>query len=444
MAKAKEKDFHFDHDAINAALDDAEDVTKVVDASKPSDRDLTISKRRRSGSWGGDDGLRTVTLVERDGVLNWRWGGVSTPGSTRRRRRGAGMPAGGEPVTQRRFELLEPDKINQALQNLDKRFTPDQGLRRFDGQKWVKQAPQAFKGRTLLFVHGTFSNNEMYLKELRETPQGKAMLGRLLVKPNYDQVLAFDHPTLAVSPVMNALELSRALAGSTHELDIIAHSRGGLVVRWWLEAFGQGIGKKPRAILAGSPIAGTSLAAGPRLRGAIDLLTNLGAAIERTMGLRGTDNPFLTAPAALIRIFATISSTIANVPIADTAVAAVPGLFGQAGIGNNPEIARLRDGPPVSRPEYFAIQSNFEPGEHGWRFWRHFRKNDIANRLADIVFEGQNDLVVDTDSMTDIGTKGLAISGNGHNFQTSSKVHHVNYFRQPETIEFIAKAYRIS
>ena len=61
----------------------------------------------------------------------------------------------------------------------------------------------------------------------------------------YDRVLFFEHPTLSVSPVINALELGRALAGSSGQIDVIAHSRGGLVVRWWLEAFGSSLRLAP-------------------------------------------------------------------------------------------------------------------------------------------------------------------------------------------------------
>jgi hypothetical protein len=160
------------------------------------------------------------------------------------------------------------------------------------------------------------------------------------------------------------------------------------------------------------------------------------------MGLNGTENPLLIAPAALLRIFATISSSLANVPIPDAAVALVPGLFGQAGIGNNPEIIRLRLGPPATKPRYFAIKSNFEPEDHGWKFWRHFRKTDLADRFVDYVFEGANDLVVDTDSMMDLGTKDLDFVDN-YDFKTSTSVHHINYFRQRDTLDFIAKMFKI-
>ena len=49
-------------------------------------------------------------------------------------------------------------------------------------------------------------------------------------------------------------------------LDVIAHSRGGLVTRWALEGFGIGGAGPFRAVMVGAPIGGTSLASPPQLR----------------------------------------------------------------------------------------------------------------------------------------------------------------------------------
>jgi len=50
-----------------------------------------------------------------------------------------------------------------------------------------------------------------------------------------------------------------------------------LVVRWWLEAFGKSLSILPdkpvRAVLVGSPLNGTSLAAPDKLQGALSLLS---------------------------------------------------------------------------------------------------------------------------------------------------------------------------
>ena len=110
-----------------------------------------------------------------------------------------------------------------------------------------------------MFVHGTFSNSDNMLGEFKATERGRRFLDQTLNgAKKYDNVVFFDHATLAVSPLINALELGRFFAGGSGQIDVIAHSRGGLVVRWWLEAFGKSLGVVPampvRAILVGAPL----------------------------------------------------------------------------------------------------------------------------------------------------------------------------------------------
>jgi hypothetical protein len=420
------------------ALDDAAPDLQLFDLDHGFAGEPLIRELRRRGRRGLPDKVVTLTLVEDDGVLFWR-DRSSLPALSRRRQRRGGRLISGEIVTQRRFEMLEADQVNAAIQKLDDRFSAPRGLRQLvNGQLAPAKGP--FKGRTLLLVHGTFSNNDHFVEEFKATPGGQQFLAR--AQKHYAQVLAFDHPTLAIGPLLNALELARLLAGSTHDVDVIAHSRGGLVTRWWLEALGGGVGQRARAVLVGSPIAGTSLAAGPRIRGGLDLLTNYGTVLERTLSLTGLANPFLAAPAAILRVLLSVTGLAAKLPIADAAVAMVPGLFAQARIGNNGEIARLRAGPAVRAVDYYAVKANFEPKDEGWKFWRYFRKTTLADPLADVVFEGANDLVVDTDSMTDFGGSGARLVATW-DFGATHEVHHVNYFRQQATLDFVAQSLQI-
>lgn len=426
------------HKELISALDDAASDIQLHDLDHGFSGEPLIRDVRRRGRRKLAEQVATLTLVEEDGVLYWR-DRSSLPALSRRRSRRGGQLISGEIVTQRRFEMLAPDMVNAAIQKLDDRFSAPRGLRRLMQDRLVPVAGP-FSGTTLLLIHGTFSNNDHFLQEFQATAQGRAFLGR--AQKHYSQVLVFDHPTLAIGPVFNAIELARLLAGSTHDVDVIAHSRGGLVTRWWLEALGGGVGAHARAVLVGSPIAGTSLAAGPRIRGGLDLLTNYGTVLEKVMGLTGLANPFLAAPAAILRVLLSVTGLAAKLPIADAAVAMVPGLFAQARIANNGEIARLRAGPVARAIDYHAVRSNFEPQSEGWKFWRYFRKTTLADPLVDAVFDGENDLVVDTDSMTDFGDSGAKLIATW-DFKTNSTVHHVNYFRQPETIDFLGKSLRI-
>lgn len=447
--------FRFDppvaHTSIIKALDDASDDLGIFDSTSRFAHNNEIWKMRRRGGEFTSPAVGLVTLIETaDGTYLWRDGTPRPAGTARRGRRAVGGVEAGEIVTMRRFELLEPDKINASLQRLDDRLSKPRGLRqlkRIQPRKDVKanfnlvgadKGP--FTGSTLLFIHGTFSNNDNLLNELVSTPEGKLLLDRCV--GHYDRVLFFDHSTLAQSPIMNALDLARHMAGSVHDLDIVAHSRGGLVARWWLEAIGGGVGKSPRVILAGTPSVGTSLAAGPRLRSSMDLITNIGIALESTLGLGAMFNPFLVAPVAILRILTSLTGAVANLPVADAAVAMIPGLFGQARISNNGELRRLSAGPSVNNPTYFVVKSNFESENPGWKFWRHFRGTAILNRLADTVFDGENDLVVDCESIGDLGD-GHKLAGTC-DFKTSADVHHCNYFRQQACLQFIEKSFKIA
>ncbi len=426
------------HAALIKALDESSLEMGLFDSEYNFESEPRIRDLRRRGRSRATNLVVTLTLVEEDGVLYWRDRSMMEPLSGRRSRRG-GQLISGEIVTQRRFEALEPDSVSALIQKLDNRFSPLRGLRKLVNGHWI-QVTGPFDGHTLLMVHGTFSNNDHFLDEFKATAPGQQFLAR--AEQHYTQVLAFDHSTLAVGPLLNALDLARLLVGSTHSVDVVAHSRGGLVTRWWLEALGTNIGQHVRAVLVGSPLAGTSLAAGPRIRGGLDLLTNYGVVLEKTMGLVGTANPFLFVPAAVLRVILSVTGAAAKMPIADAAVAMVPGLFAQARISNNSELLQLKSGPTVRAVDYFAVRSNFEPKSESWKFWRYFRKTAIADTFAQLVFEGENDLVVDTDSMTDFGTSGAKLVKTW-DFNTNPDVHHVNYFRQPETLAFIANSLEI-
>ncbi|MFO1272011.1 MAG: CHAT domain-containing protein [Rubrivivax sp.] len=79
--------------------------------------------------------------------------------------------------------------------------------------------------RVLVFLHGTMSSFRGSFGAL-EAPDGEA---RAKLRAAYgEQVYAFEHRTLTESPVKNALDLVACLAPGA-ELDLVSHSRGGLV-----------------------------------------------------------------------------------------------------------------------------------------------------------------------------------------------------------------------
>ena len=81
--------------------------------------------------------------------------------------------------------------------------------------------------KVLLLVHGVFSSTEGAFADLA----GDAGMRQLLQR--YDGlVFGYDHWTIAKTPQRNALDLLACIpAGVNWEVDIVCHSRGGLVVR---------------------------------------------------------------------------------------------------------------------------------------------------------------------------------------------------------------------
>jgi hypothetical protein len=466
--------------SIAAAWDEKEDA--FADLRDPAHIEEQASigglrRRRRSASNIDDEPIKSVSLVEKDGVLLWcddiAAGEPVDLGIGRRRRRmlrRAGLPAEDEVrtpsemakdpvVLTRTFPKLEPNKITAAVGRIDQHLNDalDNTLRArlrplrraADGTFSLGEDSAAalagkLDGRILLFVHGTFSNATSMLGEFIATPEGNAFLNAATNGASrYKNVLFFEHATLAVSPIVNALELGRMFANASGQIDVIAHSRGGLVVRWWLEAFGKSLNVLPaapvRAVLVGSPLNGTSLAAPDKLQGALSLVSNIGSVVQTTLGLAGAANPFLWAAGKLVQVVVSATGALARTPLVDGVVALIPGLSGQSMVSNNFEINNLRLGPCAIEPRYYAVRSNFETADPGWKFWQYFRKSAIADIATNHVFPGQNDLVVDTASMVDFGVPRLVLADKPCDFGTSATVWHCNYFRQPETVDYITR-----
>ena len=181
----------------------------------------------------------------------------------------------------------------------------------------------------------------------------------------------------------------------------------------------------------------------PRLRYGL-VISNIGSFAEKTMSLVGIANPFLWLAGTLVEVIVSVTGALARTPLVDALTALIPGLAAQSAVSNNHELSRLRIGPVAVDPAYYAIKSNFETKNPGWRFWRNFRKDRAGDLAADTVFPAENDLIVDTWSMDDFGVPKLALAGKACDFGTSETVWHCNYFRQDKSIDYIASSFRMS
>jgi pimeloyl-ACP methyl ester carboxylesterase len=434
---------------VAARIHEALAPLQVVPVEAELPDETSIGRVRRRGRSAADDDVGLLTLLDVDGVLLWEEGAVSTSTAGRRRRAGA-MSAGGEVVTQLKYQKpLGANRVVDQLHALDSSLTPFAAkaappgaqLLEYDPRTWTATpvAAPAGQGHVLLLIHGTFSSTDKLVTDLTLSPTFLADVAAA----GYTQIVGFDHFTVSRSPFVNAAELARLFASSRAKLDIICHSRGGLVARWFAELLDRQPDRQRRIVFVGCPLQGTSLADPQSLRHGLTLMTNLGKVLGGGFGLV----PFLPAASGLMQIFSSIGSFIASSPLVDVGVGLLPGIAAMSRIDKNAELNVLNHGSAAARSDYFAVSSTFKTEDIGWKFWRLFNKLAAADAAADyLVFEHDNDLVVDTSSMTHhvFGTtpdfkdvKRFCVFGE------TSGVHHTSYFQHPDTLAFIANVLAI-
>lgn len=261
-------------------------------------------------------------------------------------------------------------------------------------------------GRALLMVHGTFSRAHsafggLPVDVVRELHQ------------RYDgRVFAFDHPTMTDGPDANIAEFVRSMPdGQTLDLDVIGHSRGGLVARVLAERQSEiSLGSRRiavrRLVFVATPNAGTALAEPAHLVKLIDRFTTLMTLIP--------DN-------GVTDILSVVVNLVRH--IASGAVGALDGLTAMRPGGSF--LTRLNSGPVLgSDAEYYAIGSDYDAA--GGPFAR------ARDAIVDRIFEGSaNDLVVPTVGVFDLGALGRLPVVDRFEFTGSDAVGHTAFFDRP-------------
>lgn len=267
-------------------------------------------------------------------------------------------------------------------------------------------------GPALLFVHGTNS----------QTHDGFGRLERdwvAAINHRYEgRVFALDHPTLSVSPSTNADFLAEwvheQLPDGVLHLDILAHSRGGLVARELAERPRAGLGVRSITFVA-TPNNGTPLCDADHLGDLVDVLTNLAAVVP--------DNPITTALEVIFELVKDIALRIAY--------DALPGIKAMEPGGDY-----LADLNSLGRGEttvYRAIAADFEP----WSNASPIRK--LRDRVFDRVFDGaMNDLVVPTRSgYLRSGAFGVDTDKRVV-FDSSHAIDHSSYWTDPTALDLLS------
>jgi hypothetical protein len=414
-----------------------------------------IPRRGETIEISSDVAQRIALIDKGDGAFEWRDAESPRPLHVYRREVGDTAINSPTPLVVLPVEKLGENAVTSMLVKWDRDLNPSapgKPLHRWEVQSGksvpVSGVPAIADptGRpkgVLLIVHGTFSLGKAIFDQLgdKDNSAGRAFLAD--ASNQYEHILSFEHPTLSVSPVLNALDLARMFASVESPVDVICHSRGGLVTRWWLEAFdGAKVKGGRRVVFVASPLGGTSLASPAKLRDAMNLFTSVGSHIRSALGAASCYMPFLNFGTMLAQIVVMATGTLAKTPISDLFFNAVPGLGAMSRVGNQPELERLRAGSSDLSSTYFAIRSDFRMEDAGWRFWKHFSKIGIAEWGADQIFEQANDLVVDNRSAIEL-FQGLGLPPNRYlNLEKNGKVHHTNYFADERVIgklhEFLA------
>jgi pimeloyl-ACP methyl ester carboxylesterase len=283
-------------------------------------------------------------------------------------------------------------------------FTPG-NYQRPTGEAIVDEAWDGLSaGKSLLFVHGTFSRSYSAfagldletMEQLYDRYQGR--------------VFAFDHPSCSDDPRDNVAWLLKNTPDSARlNCDIICHSRGGLVSREIARANDPRI-RIDRIVFVAAPNAGTILTNAKHMGDFIDTYTNLLQAFP--------DNAVTDTLEAIITV------------VKQLAVAALKGLDGvQSMLPGGPYLNELAAAIPAN-PNYFALASNFTPAAGSSVLLR------IANRVVDKAFESaKNDLVVPTDGVFEFGAGGLIPAARLHVFDSAADEPpvHTRFFGKEDT-----------
>jgi pimeloyl-ACP methyl ester carboxylesterase len=244
----------------------------------------------------------------------------------------------------------------------------------------------------LLLIHGTFSTPEAGFHGWLGSDNFRAVLQRY-----GDRCLALAHPSISASPDENiAWMLTNLRATASGPIDIVCHSRGGLVAR--VLAASDQLDVR-RVCQVGTPNAGTPLAHAKHLIAFLDghsaLLTKLPDSVS-TIVLEGL--------LCVIKLVVT------------GAGAGLPGLSAMEPEGEYlTGLGKRR----LGAKEWFTIGANYQPAmapDSGFA-------QRIGDKVVDSFFGYPNDLVVPSEGCHKPGpspTDSLRIDG--------ADVHHCNYF----------------
>lgn len=429
---------------------------------------------RRAAATRGGDGTAEVgaerdrpqlELIEEAGLRRWR---VRQPGQTERARtRGSDTGGDGLPGSDFARLLAHPairaklpgqrgiirvigrwivsgfdDGLTGFVREYDREEVPREGLLLIDGTKLAPLTPANLpaatkeRDRVLLLVHGTFSKTASPVEGF-----GAAFIA--WAQERYRAVIGLDHWTLSKDPLENAELLASELKRVAPELleekrlDVITHSRGGLVARAFCELLPHA-GAVKNLIFLGTPNCGTDLA-NPK---------NWGAMADMLINLTGVDHA---------RVFGRLAGLLARLAMAG-GMQKIPGLLAQNPLmaAQDSFLKRLQAVDADADVRHAVITAEFEPSPFVPNLkglWEAAKSAGIDASI-DSFFQDGNDLVVNTRHVWCLGQPPSAAASlpaflkservlafapadtdvvipKGVHHEVLTGVHHCNLFSQP-------------
>jgi hypothetical protein len=275
------------------------------------------------------------------------------------------------------------------------------------------------QGRALLLLHGTFSMGEIAFYGL-----SKSRAFAQIADHYAGRIFAFNHPSLHASPLENIQTLLNSMPDDLSlDLDIVTHSRGGLVGRVLTEQLsaletGNRTLRVHRAIFVAAPLRGTILADGDNWIDLIDRYTNLLTNLP--------DNVYTLTLEAIL----TLVKVIGHAGLAK--------LSGLNSMWPGGDFLRMLNAGVGHEATYYALTADFQPSEQQWFSQLKAKTQDM---LVDKLFGEENDGVVPTQGSyaIDRDAPGFPIPEERRRvWALQSDIHHINYFSHDAVNEQIA------
>ena len=428
-----------------------------------------------------------VVLLEQDGLYSWHFAAEVPAAATRRRGPGAAAerrvrfaialgpePTAGTGAVHARgiigdflrdkvrafiFKFAARVVVGQAMKFLERNVqrglvhlaSPDPTTWNLLADPARLKLPKTRPARVLLLVHGTFSSTLGAFAALPATEWGQAFLRAAF--GTYDVVLGFDHATLSEDPLENATELLAALRlvpwAGPPRVDIVTHSRGGLVTRSLVELLLPLTDfqvRVERVVFVGATNGGTLLAAPANWQALVDLFTNLSVAACNVLGMLPQAKGATAVLEELVRGLGAFVKYLATTAVTDRLV---PGLAAMEPTGDF--VRRLNEEQPgqptIGQSYYCAVTSEFRPQVLGGTHEPRELPARVLEWLGGGFMQGlmreANDLVVNTAAMTRIDPAAGNFLKDTLAFGPNPQVYHTNYFVQPRVVNALTRWLRL-